>query len=369
MAATNVVSPRIRTRMLSESALLIGTLAGFVVWQLGANIDAWYHAHYGFAIESFLTWPHALLYFGWVASAAPAALYLFESNALATPRASALPPGYPLVIGGAIVFGIGGALDLAWHESFGFEVGHEALVSPSHLVLIYGSALGTLGLVWAAIDRRRRAAHGARVAGDLAVVLGLGILLSALLFGFGYSQPFSTDYASSGALSSGLYGYEGIRAWGDMVAQIAGTTGMVFHAMLLALFTAVPLRLLRLPTGALATIVLWSAAMTLVAGPEMWIYLPAAVAGALVGEGVWAAMGRGALGGRDGRAGYWTIAFVVPATQLFAYFALMAGFGGGITWSTPLWSGAPVLAGLYGLIACMFAIPPAFVHGENAASR
>ena len=124
------------------------------------------------------------------------------------------------------------------------------------------------------------------------------------------------------------------------------------------------LRLLRLPTGAIATIVVWTAAMICVATPELWIYLPAALVAALVGEALLTFMNRGSLGGRDGRVGYWLIGFAVPATQLYAYFALMAAFGGGINWSTSLWTGAPVLAGIYGLIASMFAIPPRFAEAS-----
>ena len=34
---------------------------------VGLNVDAWYHLHFGFEIETFFTWPHALIYGGWLA--------------------------------------------------------------------------------------------------------------------------------------------------------------------------------------------------------------------------------------------------------------------------------------------------------------
>jgi len=362
MAATEIVTTRVRTRIVSESVLLFATVAAYAVWQLGGQIDTWYHGHYGFEIESFVTWPHALLYAGWVASTTPAVLYLIESRALGAPRDALLPPGYALVILGGAVFGIGGVLDLAWHNAFGFEVGHEALVSPTHLVLIYSSGVGVTGLLWAAVAWRRRAGGVGTLAGNAAVALSLGLLLKVTLFAFLYSLPFSTDYASEGTIARNLFGFAGIRAWADMTAQVAGTTGMILYGILLALFVTVPLRRLRLPAGPIATIVLWTAALMWVATPEFWIYLPAAVAAALVGETLWMLVRRGALGGPDGRVGYWLIAFAVPATQLYAYFALMAAFSGGISWSTALWTGAPLLAGIYGLIATAFAIPPRFAE-------
>ncbi|HJY33423.1 MAG TPA: hypothetical protein VJ260_01155, partial [Vicinamibacterales bacterium] len=85
MAATEIVTTRVRTRIVSESVLLFATVAAYAVWQLGGQIDTWYHGHYGFEIESFVTWPHALLYAGWVASTTPAVLYLIESRALGAP--------------------------------------------------------------------------------------------------------------------------------------------------------------------------------------------------------------------------------------------------------------------------------------------
>ena len=352
------------SRALSEKMLVVATFAGFVIWDFGGHIDVWYHQHYGFMIESFLTWPHALLYVGWIASATPAAAYLFESRALGLPRSAWLPPGYALVLAGAAAFGVGGGFDLFWHSTFGFEVNHEALVSPSHLVLICSAGLGYFGLVWASVDRRRR--EGARgLAADLAVAVSLGMLFRHALYALFYSQPFATDYASNGSVTGSLFGFAGIKAWQDMTAQVAGTGGIVLYTMLLTLFIVVPLRRLRLATGAVTVIVLWNETFNLIGIPEMWIYLPAVIISAIVGEVVWSQMGRGALGGRDARVGYWTIGAAVPATLFIAYFATMAAIGGGIAWTTALWAGAPVLAGIYGLVASVFAVPPRFASQDD----
>lgn len=51
-------------RALSHGAHLGLTLGFVVLGQLGAHLDGWYHIHYGFAIESFWTWPHLMLWNG-----------------------------------------------------------------------------------------------------------------------------------------------------------------------------------------------------------------------------------------------------------------------------------------------------------------
>lgn len=358
MAVAQAVTVPVASRVLSERLLFAATFAAFVIWDFGGHIDAWYHQHYGFMIESFLTWPHALLYLGWIASAMPASLYLFESRARGLPRASWLPPGYPVVLAAAAAFGLGGGFDLFWHSAFGFEVDQEALVSPSHIVLICTAGLGYFGLVWAAIARRAQLTR--RLSSDLTVAVALGMLLRHTFYALIYSQPFATDYASGGAVSGALFGFSGISDWRGMTAQVAGISGIVLYAVLVSLFVVVALRRLRLATGAITVMLLWNAAFNVVGVPEMWIYVPAVVVAALGGELVWTAMGRGTFGGRDARAGYWVIGAAVPGVMFVGYFAIMATLGGGIAWSTALWTGTPALAAVYGLIASVFAVPPRF---------
>lgn len=354
------VASATRSRVVSEAVIFAATMASFVIWEIGGHIDAWYHHHFGFAIESFATWPHALLYVGWIAIAVPAAAYLFESRSQGLPRSAWLPPGYSLVLAGAAAFGAAGGFDLWWHSTFGFEVNQEALISPSHLGLICSAGLSYFGLVWVAVERRRRE-RTRGFATDVAVAVSLGMLFRHSLYALIFSQPLATDYASGGRIAGSLFGFAGIAGWDGMTADVAGSAGVLLYAMLLALFVVVPLRKLRLAGGAVTVIVLWNEAFNLVGIPEMWIYLPAVMVSALVAEGIWFAMGRGALGGRNARTGYWTIGAALPATLFIAYFALMATIGGGIMWTTPMWAGTPLWAGIYGLLVTVFAIPPRFV--------
>lgn len=250
----------------------------------------------------------------------------------------------------------------AWHGLFGFEVSREAILSPSHLwlaisVTVVGHGLLRNGAAW----RTGAGAGGERLRlVDLPVVLALGILFRLALWYLTYALPLSTDYASGGAITGALPGYAGID-WRNEAAQVAGTMGLLLYSLLLALFLVVPLRHLRLPGGAITLIMLYEAAL-IAATTDLWRYLPAVLGAALVGEAVWSRVRRGGLGGPTNEAGYWLLACIVPLVQVALYVALMAAFGGGVIWTTPLWLGMPVVAGLFGLFAGMLAVPPRFLQ-------
>jgi hypothetical protein len=189
-------------------------------------------------------------------------------------------------------------------------------------------------------------------------------LLRAVLWSLFYSEPGAADYAAQGALHRRLAGFAGI-TWEGMTAQVAGTTGILLHSVVLTLFLVVPLRWLRPAGGAIAAIMLWSG-LLVAAATDSLLYLPAVAAGALAGEAVWARVRRGGWGGPDGEAGYWALAAAVPLAQFAAYFALMAAVGGGVAWPPSLVAGAPLMAAFYGLVAGMLAVPPRFVRAARA---
>jgi hypothetical protein len=107
-------------------------------------------------------------------------------------------------------------------------------------------------------------------------------------------------------------------------------------------------------------VLLWNGVLT-AGATGMWRYLPAVALAALAGEAVWYAVRRGALGGPDAEAGYRLVASVVPAVEFAAYVGLVALVGGGITWPVHVAAGAPLLAGLYGLVASLLVVPPRLV--------
>lgn len=109
--------------------------------------DGW--AHFNVPdLESFFTPWHGALYSGFAAAALWVAVLGLRRGVtvgagLRRPLAALrrLPAGYPLAGVGVLVFGLGGVLDLLWHEAFGIEAGIDALLSPSHLTLFVGGML------------------------------------------------------------------------------------------------------------------------------------------------------------------------------------------------------------------------------------
>lgn len=347
---------------IQESRLLWWVTGLMLLWQLGAHVDAWYHSHYGFQIESFLTWPHALLYGSWAGTGAVVILSALGRARRGLPRRAWLPAGYLLVLIGVGLFGFGGILDAAWHALFGFEVRLETLLSPAHLWLVAAFTVALVGLLQAAAESRDRTGIRAYrpALRDMPLLIGFALLFRVLLWSLFYSEPLAVDYASGGAGVSHLGSYQGLALQTD-VARVAGVTGLLLHSVLLALLLVTPLRWLHLPGGAVAAIMLWDGVL-IVAVTDTWLYLPAVMGAAVVGEALWAWIWHGGLGGPESEPGYWLLGFLMPFIQFALYFTLMAAFGGGITWTAHLVVGAPLMAGFYGLLTAFLAVPPRFLR-------
>jgi hypothetical protein len=121
-------------RMKREEA----AIAVFGTWMIiGLFIDGW--AHQADKPESFFTPWHGVLYSGFVAAVAWFAWEGRRQGTLGLP--SVTEPGQRLASLGLVLF-IGGAVgDGLWHEIFGVEVDLEALLSPTHLLLLVGGFL------------------------------------------------------------------------------------------------------------------------------------------------------------------------------------------------------------------------------------
>ena len=111
------------------------------IWVLlGAIVDIHAHNH-GQVDETFFTPFHLLMYSGVAANGLFYVVMQYRNVGRGHRLLQALPQGYLLSFGGVLLFGLGGVLDLVWHELFGFEAGIDALVSPSHLVLVTSGIL------------------------------------------------------------------------------------------------------------------------------------------------------------------------------------------------------------------------------------
>lgn len=110
-------------------------MAVFGTWVvIGLFVDGW--AHTADKPETFFTPWHGLLYSGFLTGMA----WTIAEDLRLRRRGVSVAPDRVATIGFA-AFALGGVADMAWHSVFGIEQGVEALLSPSHLVLMAAGLL------------------------------------------------------------------------------------------------------------------------------------------------------------------------------------------------------------------------------------
>ena len=115
---------------------------------------------------------------------------------------------------------------------------------------------------------------------------------------------------------------------------------------------------MRLPVGAVTFIVSYYVLFRAWA-MDTWVYAPAFIVGAAVGDVLWAGIRRRGESAMSSAFGYRLIGALVPALQIALYMATIAWAVGGIVWVVHLWVGAIVLGSVAGLAASFVLIQPA----------
>jgi hypothetical protein len=203
---------------------------------VGVFVDGWAHLNRS-GLETFFTPWHAILYSG--------AAALFGWLVLRTRTAGSQDRLW--VIAAAAIFAAGGAGDLLWHELFGVETGVDALVSPTHLLLMLG---GLIGLTAPLRESHHQRLEGFRAA--LPVLASLALAAALTAFFLLYASPY-TSTAPTLALTTipeGAPGHE--QAELPAVAALAGylvTTAVVVIPLLILRIRAL------LPFGAITLLV------------------------------------------------------------------------------------------------------------------
>jgi len=218
--------PWFHRTMAGLSALLVA----------GAYLDAWAHNHLGSTLETFFTPWHALLY----SSMAMITAFLVLSAAWTDARPwewrRALPDAYALSLAGCFAFGVGGVLNMAWHLVFGIERSFQALISPTHLVLMGSGALIVSGPLRAAWRR-----SGSQ-AGWLPVVSGT-LLLAMLTFFGQFDHPFTSQWVAAPQ-----------PAVPPEMAEELGVLGVIFHTVVSMTVALLLIRRFKLPPGSLTVL-------------------------------------------------------------------------------------------------------------------
>jgi hypothetical protein len=311
------------------------------LWMIGGiHLDAW--AHHQFELETFFTPWHGVLYSGFLALAAVLAIAFFQNIRRGASWREALPAGYGLSLVGAAIFLAGGVGDMLWHMLFGIEVGIEALLSPTHLLLAYGAALLVTGPLRAAWARPVDASQS--WIGFTPALLSLALLLAVLSFFTAYAHPLSDTMVAMGHRPS-----DDVQAFNLQGLGISAILLQSAVMMGVILFAA---RRWRLPIGGLTLMITVAYGLT-VSIHENFYLIPFEIGAGLAIEVLYWRL-KPSL---ERPVSFRWFAFSAPVAFYALYFLTLA-VTGGIWWSFNLWSGAILLAGITGWLMSYTFLPP-----------
>jgi hypothetical protein len=333
------------------------------IWWLGGLfIDGWAHSNIP-QLETFFTPWHAVFYSGYLAVAftllvqillnlrqsalsaggsTPSLVTLVRESLPGHRWVQAIPNGYELSVLGLAIFGVSGIGDLIWHLILGIERSTEALLSPTHLGLALGIGLALSGPLRAAW-RRPEATPSWRQLGP--AILSLTFTYSLLTFFTVYASPLITPWPIIDVSSSPTRG----------ITDILLITAISMSVVLLAL------RRWQLPFGTFTFMFGLNGALMVVFSPHsLLVSVPTALLGGLAADLVYRYIRPSA----DQPASVRLFAFLVPTMFYTLYFIDLAIVGPAIfqsviLWSTPFWTGAPVIAGIAGFLLSFVMFPPA----------
>ncbi len=345
---------KVHGRLVSSLAYdyLIAVLSAFYVG--GVYLDGWAHQHIP-TLETFFTPWHAALYGGFGLVAAALVLTAVRNWLRGYSLTHAMPIGYDLSLLGVIIFMLGGVGDLIWHTLFGIEANVEALLSPTHLILVTGMILIVTGPLRAAWHRAGGEKNWKTL---LPVLLSLTYTLSMFAFFTQYAHPFGQTYAAVNhepfnGSESGIFYNQALGIMG-----ILGQTAILMGLVLLAVRRwALPFGSLGLMLGVntlLLTLMRAGAYTDQNLSTGIVPMVAVALLAGLAGDALLARLKPSA----DRPLEFHLFAFLMPAILYALYFAAIEFFGGGVWWSIHLWAGAVFLAGIVGFLLSYAMLPP-----------
>lgn len=339
-----------RSGLTRHEALLAVSFSAWLV--AGLFLDGWAHNHD--KPETIFTPWHGVFYSGYLAVAFHALEIARRRAVPGRPWTETIPPGHGLVLAGLAVFAAGAAGDLAWHSLFGIEVGIEALLSPTHLVMFGGGLLiltGPFRAAWAG-------------AGDPSPSLGrflpalasLTLTTALVAFFFMYLTPFLPNGFGArvaGYTAAVTHSPEAAFDYAEQI-QITNIASILVTTMVLMAPMLLVLRRWRPPFGTVTVLFAVVVAGTgAIEGVEPWLPLLAAPVAGLAADLLirrlrpspdrpWALRG---------------VAAAVPAVLWLAFFGLFH-LDQGLGWSPELWAGVTVMAALAGAGLSLLVAPP-----------
>jgi hypothetical protein len=326
----------------------------FGLWLMaGVFIDGFAHANLRNTIENFFTSWHAILYSGFTATALWVIWMTFRRIRQGFTGLAAIPAGYELGLIGAGIFGLGGVGDLLWHTFFGIEVGIDALLSPTHLMLYLGATLlmtSPLRAIW------YNSSLSPSFKEFLPVLLSVFGTFSFTSFMNMHIWGLVNLPDSSGAM---LY-------FSDSSANLAGRfvdAGILFSNAVIMFTALFLLRRWRTPVGTF-TFVLGVNTLAMFAMFGKDNYLPQvllAAAAGLVMDLMVLTMKPSAT-----RILEFRVFAIISPIAIWGLHFLAVALTGGLGISRELWTGITVMTALCGAALSVLVVPPAMPMQTNA---
>ena len=306
------------------------------VWMLvGLFLDG--VAHIELKPDTFFTPWHAVLYTGFGAAVATGVTPVVRRRSTSASWRDAIPDAHAWSLVGIAIFGAGAVLDLVWHETVGFEVSNEALLSPTHLALMLGGILALSGPIrtgWRRLDGSAPLRAWLPLCGSLALVSGIAVFFTS------YASPFGRESAASFEATD-THTHELARfdeVSFDQLRELWGIAGILVSTVVVVVPLLLLARRTTPPFGA-TTILYVAIALVLPALGEyrQWPTVITTAAAGVVADVV-----------LQRTRSVVASAGVAAATIWGGYFATLA-VRGELRWSPALWGGSIVLAALLAL--------------------
>jgi hypothetical protein len=325
------------------SARFTWTFVLLCCWLLaGAYLDSWHHHNLTRPETTFLTPYHFVLYSGIAAIGIFLSVNVWQNYRRYGTWDELLPDGYGVSLLGTILFGLGGALDLAWHSRFGIELSVAALFSPPHLFLMLTGGLIVSGPLRAAMRR------GGNRASWPAVISG-ALTLSMLTFFIQFDQPLIDRWAA------GVVPDPRGPAW---MEEELGMIGLILYAAMVAGLLVILLRRFELPVGSLTVILTINALLVSPVANHTELVAVALLGGAA--DDLLLYLIRPS---PSRPRSFHTFLFAAPAALTAAYLVVL-GSTTGVWWEPTIWAGAVPVTGMVGWLVSFIALP-----GEAARAR
>lgn len=360
-------SDRRRTNLVSPVSKAGATRAEnfvylfFVTWTLvGLCLDGWAHRHKP-ELETFFTPWHAVFYAGFVGAASWVAYMVIRRRTANSSLVASIPNGYELAVVGLGVFAVGGVGDGFWHTIFGVEVGLDALLSPTHVMMLVGMLGGATAPIRSNWRDPTSLTEGLSFRQFLPVSGSFAVTTTGIAFFFLYANGFNNWPMNNQFRSDVL----DVGASLGVLSTISTTIILLAPAMIL-------LRRWQPPFGTFALI--FGVVGVFMAGLDAFSFpwqIVAPIVGGLTADLIvrWRSDRSSNAPETAGNRLASTARFIgvcVPLVMWLVYTPLLHNFWG-VEWPPELWIGQIAIASLAGLALATIAFPPPMPTSPAAA--